>query len=333
MGVEGMYGSDQSDFDPGLNPSRSILTPSASRADRTALALRPCSRAIFMTCAAGNGPPAKASVINSIASALAVLPSAPLASAASAWLAVMLTGWDSTTPGSDNVVGANEGLFQPEREALRWRCQVVLGMQEQVATALALRVLNDSEGGAWCTSERDRADEAVERLRSITGTGLAEMGDSQNCNARAVCHVAERLQHAAHFAVLVAVGLPQIGRDRIDNDQGNIADFGDFLLEQYHIGLQIKGAAVLAVGAANCGRSRHAPGRRRSHQPRDNGVGGAVFSLQDNDIADDRRATFTAWSFAASRNRGDNSNANLALAGSGFSRDTGMLAARDATIP
>jgi len=36
--------SDHSDFEPGPNPSRSIFTERASRADRMALAVKPCSR-------------------------------------------------------------------------------------------------------------------------------------------------------------------------------------------------------------------------------------------------------------------------------------------------
>ena len=64
--VKGMYegngasmsppGSDHSDFEPGPKPSRSIFTPRASRAERMALSVRPCSRAMRFTTVAGIWP-------------------------------------------------------------------------------------------------------------------------------------------------------------------------------------------------------------------------------------------------------------------------------------
>ena len=81
--------SDHSDFEPGPNPSRSIFTERASRADRMALAVKPCSRAIRLISAAGTWPLARTTFRNSMASALAVRVSLPPGSAASASLAVI----------------------------------------------------------------------------------------------------------------------------------------------------------------------------------------------------------------------------------------------------
>src|ERR1700734_2827848 len=92
LGIYGASRRDQSDFEPGPKPSRSIFTPRASRAERITLVVRPCSRAMRLTSAAGPDPPAKAALRNSIASALVVLLSEPAASAASASSAVIDTG-------------------------------------------------------------------------------------------------------------------------------------------------------------------------------------------------------------------------------------------------
>src|SRR5262249_57444970 len=98
----------------------------------------------------------------------------------------------------------------------------------------------------------------------------------------------------AHVASLGAVGLPQIGRDRINNDERNITNLDDLLFKQRHVGLQVEGATVLAVGAANCRNDLNTLKiGSGSHQAGDNGIGGAILRRQDNDITYDRRATLT----------------------------------------
>jgi hypothetical protein len=54
---------------------------------------------------------------------------------------------------------------------------------------------------------------------------------------------------AADFGVLVAVGFAHVGRDRVNNDQGNAAvDLLNPLLQQCEIGLQVERAAPLSIG-------------------------------------------------------------------------------------
>ena len=71
-GIYAASGRDQSDFEPGPKPSRSIFTPKASRAERITLVVRLCSCAMRLTSVAGTGPPAKTAFRNSMASGLAV---------------------------------------------------------------------------------------------------------------------------------------------------------------------------------------------------------------------------------------------------------------------
>ena len=66
---------------PGPNPLRAISTPRASRAERMALGVKPCSCATRLSSAAGTGSPTNAARRNSIASALAVRVSVPAVSA------------------------------------------------------------------------------------------------------------------------------------------------------------------------------------------------------------------------------------------------------------
>ena len=54
-------------------------------------------------------------------------------------------------------------MLYPEGQPLRRRCQVVLGVQQELA-AIVLGIINDDERGARCTGEGDRADEPMQRL-------------------------------------------------------------------------------------------------------------------------------------------------------------------------
>jgi len=65
-------GSDHNHRPPGPKPLRAISTPSASRAERMALGVKPRSCATRLSSAAGTGSPTNAARRNSMASALAV---------------------------------------------------------------------------------------------------------------------------------------------------------------------------------------------------------------------------------------------------------------------
>ena len=79
--------------------------------ERTALVVKPCSRAMRLTSAAGTGPLDNTACRNSVASALAVRVSVPAASAANASFAVMVTGWASHTTLEAEDAIANEALL------------------------------------------------------------------------------------------------------------------------------------------------------------------------------------------------------------------------------
>ena len=64
-------------------------------------------------------------------------------------------------------------------------------------------------------------------------------------------HLADRLQGRAHVRVLVRVSLAEIGVDRIDNHEPNIAPLLNRRFQQDQIGLQIEHAVALAVGLPN----------------------------------------------------------------------------------
>jgi hypothetical protein len=100
-----------------------------------------------------------------------------------------------------------------------------------------LGVLDHREGRSRRAREGDAADEAVQRLGRAVGAGLGEMRHRQDCDARALGHLAQRFEHAANLAVFVAIGFPQVGRHRIDHHHGNISNVGDLAFEQIKVGL------------------------------------------------------------------------------------------------
>src|SRR5262249_25435340 len=91
----------------------------------------------------------------------------------------------------------------------------------------------------------------MQRLRSMGGPGFAEMCNGQDGHVSALCHFTQRLEHAAHLAVFMAVGPAEIGRHRVDDDQGNVAYLSNFAFQQFNVGLQIENALTFAVSTAN----------------------------------------------------------------------------------
>src|SRR6516225_9342598 len=97
----------------------------------------------------------------------------------------------------------------------------------------------------------------------------------------------------------MAISLAEIGRDRVDDDQGDVSNLNNLAFQQVDIGLQIESALSLAIGIADSGDDMHAVkvgvGR---HQPRHDGICRAILSAQYDDVAN-RRTALTAWPIAA----------------------------------
>ena len=68
----------------------------------------------------------------------------------------------------------DKALLQPEGEPLWGLREIILGVQEQPPAGV-LRVLDHGECGSRRARERDAANEAMQCLRRIVGTGFRKM--------------------------------------------------------------------------------------------------------------------------------------------------------------
>src|SRR5215813_12392557 len=130
----------------------------------------------------------------------------------------------------------------------------------------------------------------------------------------------------------MAVHLPQIGRYRVDHDQSHVADFLNLPFEGLKVSLQVERAAPTGHflnGRHNMHPVKVSPGR---HQARNDGIASTVLSAK-NDGVPQRGVAFIAGPLASSRNRGNDSDAQLAFASARFASDGGMFAARKPAWP
>ena len=100
-------------------------------------------------------------------------------------------------------------------------------------------------------------------------------------------HLADRLQHGTCFGVAVAVDLAEVGTDRIDDDQLDVADPGDRFLQLKEVRLEVEGAPALAILGSDrrndIDLARVGSGRIEA---RADGVGCIVLRRQDDGAAE-----------------------------------------------
>jgi hypothetical protein len=76
-------------------------------------------------------------------------------------------------PGHKDAV-TDKALLQPEGEPLWGLREIILGVKEQPPVGVRC-VLDHSECSSRRTRERDAADEAMQRLRCVAGSGFRKM--------------------------------------------------------------------------------------------------------------------------------------------------------------
>jgi hypothetical protein len=73
------------------------------------------------------------------------------------------------------------------------------------------------------------------------------MGHRDHRDVQPVRHLGQRFEHFPGLDIAVAVGAAHVGRDRVDDDQPDVADFLCLCLKQIYVGLEAKGLAARAI--------------------------------------------------------------------------------------
>ena len=144
------------------------------------------------------------------------------------------------------------------------------------------------------------------------------------------CEGGERFENSANVNRLVPVDLTHIRGDRIDIDERNVANFGEFLpkhlkarLQAKSYGLALDDGSLKSMDASEIGSSRF--------KARTQCIVCGIFGAQDYGAA--KRCVSPVWPKTAVRNPRNDVNDSLRLAYSWFASKERELSARETVLP
>jgi hypothetical protein len=205
---------------------------------------------------------------------------------------------------------------------------------EDENAAFVFGISHHRKGNTRRADVGNATDEAVHGLAACL---LWEVSHGQDGSAQPIRKLGERFKHGPHGGVLVRVNAAsaraEIGINRIDGDESDIAYSGDKVLEHIKVLWQVEDAASAAVDLGDGGDDGDlfAISLCR-HQTRHDGVGRSVLGTQ-NDDALFCWLTLSTGPLTASAHGGTDECGKLRFAKAGVAADQRCLADRNPPRP